>query len=136
MGNIRIVSKVERATCSSLYGMRRIAPRIVSVPASVGWEEMACKEHPSLEITEKVEDKVTLYTATLKFYTCQEFDDRDDYAYRVTLVSGRKLLVGTADRPIPQMTVQENAPEKVTDEQLNAVTITYTSPKMIPTIAN
>lgn len=135
MEYIRIVSKVERVKCSSLYGMKRIAPRIVRIPGKIEWEEIACKEHPSIEITDKTEDKVTLYTATLKFDTNKEFDERDDYAYRVTLTSGKQLLIGTDKRPVPQMTVQEIAPEKVTDSQMNAVTVTYTSQKMIPTIA-
>lgn len=134
MRKIKIVRKVERTLCSNLSALQGLDIAKVKVPDYIGWEEIAVRQHPSLAISEKMEDKVPLYTATLKFLTCQDIKDRRYYAYRMTLVGDKKILMGSFDRPYPVMTVEESMPEKDTDNQWNEVTVTWTSPYQIPQI--
>lgn len=134
MNTVKIVLKVERTLCSNLTGMQRTAIAKVKIPDGVQWEEIAVRQHPSLAISEKTDDKVPLYTATLKFLTCQDIDDRKYYAYRVTLVGGRQRLIGSVGRPFPVLTVNEQMPEKPSDNSWNEVTVTWTTPQIVPYI--
>lgn len=135
MNTVKIVLKVERTLCSNLLGLQRTAIASVKIPDGIEWEEIAVRQHPSLAISEKVDDKVPLYTATLKFLTCQDINDRRYYAYRVTLVGGRQRLIGSAGRPYPVLTVAEQMPEKPSDNSWNEATITWTTPQIVPYIA-
>lgn len=135
MNTVKIVLKVERTPCSSLAGLRRTAIASVKIPDGVEWEELAVRQHPSLAISEKVDDKVPLWTATLKFLTCQDITDRKHYAYRVTLAGGRQRLIGTDARPYPVLTVAEQMPEKPSDNSWNEATVTWTTPLMVPWVA-
>lgn len=136
MNEIKIVAKVERTLCSNLSGLKRTAIATVKLPDGIYWEEIVVRHHPSLAISEKVDDKVPLYTATLKFLTCQNINDRDNYAYRVTLVGGKKRLIGSFASPFPVLTMQETMPEKPSDNQWNEATVTWTTPLMVPYIAD
>lgn len=131
---MRIVTKVERTLCHGLSGVTRTGSGTVSVPEGVVWEEINTRKHPSLQISDKIDDKARLYTATLKFYTCDDMKDRERYAYRVTLIDGNCLLIGNYERPYPITTAVDSMPEKPTDNQWLEVTVTWTSPWQIPQI--
>lgn len=135
MEGIKIVVKVERTPCSSLGNLLLTAADRVRIPSGIQWEEIPVRTHATLSISEKMEDNVPVYTATLKFFTCKDFSERKNFAYRVTLAGGNCRLVGTGNRPFAVMTLQETMPEKASDNSWNEVTITYSSPKMIPLIA-
>lgn len=92
MNKVRIITKVERTLCSNLPLSPMLGNYIVKLPENLQWEEITCREHASLSTTEKVDDKVPIYNATLKFYTCQELQDHRNYAYRLKLVDGSQLL--------------------------------------------
>lgn len=134
MKNMNIVLKVERTSCKRLSGMFRTSPGKVIIPEGAGWQNIKIRPLASLQVSEKVEDKVHLYTATLKFYTCQRMEDRGNDAYRLTMMGCSHRLIGTSERPYPVMTIAESAPEKVTDNQWNEVTVTWTSQWQIPQI--
>lgn len=134
MNTVKIVLKVERTLCSNLTGMQRAAIAKEKIPDGIEWEEIDVRQHPSLAISEKVDDKVPLYTATLKFLTCQDINDRRYYAYRVTLVGGKQRLIGSVGRPFPVLTVNEQMPEKPSDNSWNEVTVTWTTPQTVPYI--
>lgn len=135
MNTVKIVLKVERTLCSNLAAMQRTAIAKVKIPDGVQWEEITVRQHPSLAVSEKVDDKVPLWTASLKFFTCQDINDRKYYAYRVTLVGGPQILIGSAGRPFPVLTVVESMPEKPSDNSWNEVTVTWTTPQTVPYIA-
>lgn len=134
MNTLKIVRKVERTLCSNLNGMQRIEFDMVKLPDGIQWEEIAVRQHATLSISEKVDDKVLMTTATLKFYTCQKLGARKNYAYRLTLIGGKQLLIGASKRPFPILTTAESMPEKPTDNSWTEVTITYTTPLQIPQI--
>lgn len=135
MNKINIVLKVERTLCSNLKGMQSAGLASVKIPEDVEWEEIATRPQPSLAISEKVDDKVSIYTATLKFLTCQNINDRKYYAYRLTLLGGNMRLIGSSDRPYPVLTVAEQMPDKPSDNSWNEVTVTWSIPQIVPYIA-
>lgn len=135
MNTTKIIIKVERTPCAYLKDMRRTAVDMVTVPDGINWEEIPTRRHPSLSISEKEDDKVHMYTATLKFYTCMNFTDRKYYAYRVTLAGGARRIIGSYDRPFPVLTIQESMPEKPSDNFWNEVTITWATPTKVPYMA-
>ena len=134
MNTLKIIRKVERALCPDLNGMQRTSFDTVKLPDGIQWEKIAVRPYPTLSIAEKVDDKVLMRTATIKFYTCQELGLRKNYVYRLTLIGGRQLLVGSNKRPFPILTTVESMPEKPTDNSWTEASITYTTPLSIPQI--
>ena len=130
---IKMVLAVERTLCSGLK-IENTGLKTVRITNDPQWKTLKTKNHPSLSITDKLEDKVPVYTATLKFYTYEDLDDHRYYAYRVRLADGSYRLIGTPERPYPAMISEETMPEKPTDNQLNLVTVTWSVPRNIPYI--
>lgn len=114
--------------------MHRVGRTGVTLPSNVLWTPINIKKPCSLVITDKEEDKNTVFTAKLVFKTCEDIVDRRHYVYRCRLTDGRYRLLGSHERPFATMTVSENMPENVTDSQLNDVTVTYSSSRPIPII--
>ena len=131
---IKLVKKVERIPVSSLSGMKRISKTQVRLPSGITWQPLHIKPHAQLTISDKPEDKNTVWTAKLVFKTCEEFGDRERYAYRVKFLNGSYRLIGSDERPYPIASVVENMPENVTENQLNEVTVSWQSPHFIPYI--
>lgn len=73
MNKVRIITKVERTLCSNLKGMLRLGENSVKLPDNIQWEEVTCREYASLSTAEKVDDKVPIYNATLKFIPVRNF---------------------------------------------------------------
>lgn len=134
MKQIKIVTAVDRVPVTSLQGMTRIAKTSVRLPSGISWEPLAIKPHALLTISDKVEDKNRIWTAKLSFKTCEELSERDMYAYRCRLSNGQYRLIGSEERPYPVASVAESMPENVTDNQLNEVTVNWSSPYFIPNI--
>lgn len=135
MDKVKIITKVERTLCNNLKGMLRSGYKTVRLPEDIQWEDVVCREHASLTTTEKVDDKVPIFTSTLKFYTCQDIQDHKNYAYRLKLVDGCHLLLGAYERSFPVMTIQESLPEKPSDNSWMEVTVTWSSIWPVPQIA-
>jgi hypothetical protein len=134
MKQIKIVTAVERTPVTSLQGMKFISKTTAQLPSGISWQPLEIKPHAQLTIFDKVENKNNIWTAKLVFKTCQEFVDRDRWAYRCRLLDGRYRLIGTDERPYPVASVSENMPENVTENQLNEVTVNYQSARFIPYI--
>ena len=135
MKQIRIVTKVERTPIRNLDGLTRISETEVSLPNNITWEPLNIKPHAQLSITDKQEDKNTVYDAKLVFKTFGDFSKRKRWAYRCLLSNGQYRLIGSDDRPYPVTSVNENMPENVTENQLIEVTVNWKSPRYIPTIS-
>lgn len=131
MKQIKIVTAVERTPVTSLQGMKFISKTTAQLPSGISWQPLEIKPHAQLTISDKVENKNNIWTAKLVFKTCQEFVDRDRWAYRCRLLDGRYRLIGTDERPYPVASVSENMPENVTENQLNEVTVNYQSARFI-----
>ena len=121
---LKIVVSVERTKCKNLSGVKFISPTKVKVPFDVSWQTIA----------DKKDDKVRMFTSTLKFSTADDMTNRDRFAYRVKLTDGTYRLIGTYERPYPITLAQENMPEKETDNQMTDVTVTYTNARNLPII--
>ncbi len=134
MKKIQIITAIDRIPVTSLVGMSRVSKTGVKLPYGINWQPLAIKPHAQLSISDKVEDKNTVWTVKLVFKTCEEFGDRGRWAYRCKLVDGSYRLIGTDERPYPVASVLENMPENVTDNQLNEVTVNWQSAHFIPYI--
>ena len=134
MKTIKIITAVERTHITSLQGMKRISKTEVSLPSGINWQSLKIKPHAQLAVSNKQEDGNDVWTAKLVFKTCEEFDDRERYAYRCRLSDGRYKLIGAYERPYPVVSVVESMPENVTENQLNEVTVNWQSPYYIPNI--
>ena len=134
MKKIQIITAIDRIPVTSLVGMSRVSKTGVKLPYGINWQPLAIKPHAQLSISDKVEDKNTVWTVKLVFKTCEEFGDRGRWAYRCKLVDGSYRLIGTDERPYPVASVLENMPENVTDNQLNEVTVNWQSAHVIPYI--
>lgn len=131
---LKIVVSVERTKCKNLSGVKFISPTKVKVPSDVSWQAIAVRAHPSLTIADKIDDKVRMFTSTLKFSTADDMTERDKFAYRVKLTDGTTRLIGTFERPYPVTQAQENMPDKETENQMTDVTVTYTNVRNLPII--
>lgn len=134
MKKIQIITAVDRIPVTSLVGMSRVLKTGVKLPSGINWQPIAIKPHAQLSISDKVEDKNTVWTVKLVFKTCEEFSDRGRWAYRCKLLDGRYRLIGDYERPYPVTSVLENMPENVTENQLNEVTVNWQSACFIPHI--
>lgn len=135
MKKINLIKSVERTPATNLQGMTSLSTTKVRLPLGVVWQPVTVKPHAQLTISDKVENKVTIWTAKLEFLTCEEIDDRGQWAYRCQLLDGRYRLIGNPERPFPIVSVQENMPEKVTENQLNKVSVEWSVPRFIPYIS-
>jgi hypothetical protein len=134
MKKIQIITAIDRIPVTSLVGMSRVSKTGVKLLYGINWQPLTIKPHAQLSISDKVEDKNTVWTVKLVFKTCEEFGDRGRWAYRCKLVDGSYRLIGTDERPYPVASVLENMPENVTENQLNEVTVNWQSAHFIPYI--
>lgn len=134
MKKIQIITAIDRIPVTSLVGISRVSKTGVKLPSGINWQPLAIKPHAQLSISDKVEDKNTVWTVKLVFKTCEEFGDRGRWAYRCKLLDGRYRLIGDYERPYPVTSVLENMPENVTENQLNEVTVNWQSARFIPHI--
>lgn len=132
--SLRLIVGVDYVSCLSLNGMMQMDSSSVSLPDDVEWKKLCIKSPAQLVITEKYEDKVKLYTASLKILTSDKLPSWGHLAFRVHSHDGVCLLIGSGDRPYPVITRQENFPDSIKDNQLDEVTISYTSALPMPYI--
>lgn len=132
--NIKVIVGLEFIPCRDLGGLVYTGESSVRLPDGLTWENLCIKVPAQLIVTEKYEDKVKIYTATLKFLTKDRLPQGGRYAFRLRLSDGKTCLIGSDDRPYPVVLSQENLPDSVKDNQLNEVTVTYSSPRSIPYI--
>lgn len=135
MNLVKIVIGVDVIEASSLDGMNIVMKDVVSLPSNLSWVPVRIQVPAKLTIINKVDDKNTVWTSTLQFRTCEDCSDRKHACYRVHLSDGRKLLIGSSERPYPVTVVNDSMPDNVNDSQLQEVTVTITSRNKPPQIA-
>lgn len=124
---LRNVIAIDRVPCELLTGMFRKSASEVTIPQDIPWEELCIVKPARLSYNNKVENKNTVWQTQLVFKTKEELDWTGNWAYRLTLVDGWKLLLGSSERPFPVTVMSQNLPDNLSDSQLAEVTVTYNS---------
>lgn len=131
MKNVRVVCGIDRSYYKNIGRLRRLNEKQVSTINAVDWVPVSIKVPASLTVSDKDEGKNTIYTYTLKFLTCEDMKERRHLAFRVALTDGSYILLGTGDRPFCKVTVTDNMPSAVTENQQREVTVTYVTTRSI-----
>lgn len=134
MNSPRNIIAIDRLRAGEIIGLHKLSASCVAVSSATPWVSIPIKVPAKLTVSEKIEEGVRLYTAQLVFRTCEEPGDRGRQVYRCKTADGRFYLIGTNDRPYPVSTVTTNHPGNMTDNQLDEVTVTWTSARKIPYI--
>lgn len=127
MNFLKNVIAIDRVPCNLLTGVFRKSASEVTIPQSIPWEELCILTPAKLSYNNKVENKITVWQSQLVFKTREEKDWTGNWAYRLTLVDGQKLLLGDGIRPYPVTLMNQNLPDNLSDSQLTEVTVTYNS---------
>ena len=134
MNTLQNIIAIDCVPVKSITGYERISELFAQVDDRTPWQSLPIKVPAQMKISDKIEDGVRIYTAQLVFRTCEERMDLKRLAYRCCTASGKYLLIGTPERPYPVSTVTQNHPDNMTDNQLDEVTVSYTSTTRIPYI--
>lgn len=135
MRHLNFISDIQRIPVEKLPFIVMLVDKNFSLSDDLDWEEVTFKRPAKLEITEKVDDKVRIYTHKLTYSTCEEDIDTDTiYAYLVTDIDGRKRLLGIPSRPYPIVTVSEVHPDSYGTSTLNEVAVSWTATRKAPLI--
>lgn len=134
MNSPRNIIAIDRVSAGAIVGLRRLSASSVQVSVLTPWESIPIKVPARLAISDKIEDGVRIYTAQLVFRTCEDPGSRGRKVYRCKTADGRYYLIGTNDRPYPITTLAMSLPDNMTDNQLDEVTVNYTSSDKIPYI--
>ena len=132
--SLKLINSLDYTSCLNLNGMMRSGLTSVRLPDGIVWKNICIKTPAQLIVSEKYEDNVKIYTATLKVLALDNFPTDGKYVFRIHLTDGNYLIMGSNDRPYPMVTKQKNFPDSLKDSQLDEVTIVYTSPLPIPHI--
>ena len=102
MKRLSYICCVQRIPVSKLPFDTLLGNNTFDIPESYDWPVVKCQKPAKLEITDKIEDGVRFYTHKLTFRTCREdLDMKDNYAYLVTTIEGKRYLIGNRERPYP-----------------------------------
>ena len=124
----KIVKSIAYADSNQVLGTIVCPDNNVRLSQDIKWQEICVKSHPSLISESKIEDNNMVVSTTIKLYMA---DDLPQYPkqldFKVELIDGTKLLVGSKGRPYTTVEITKNCPESVKDNQLNEVVISYKS---------
>lgn len=134
MNSPRNVIAIDRTLVTSIVGFQHTGVYSVKLDAATPWQSLSIKVPARLTISDKIDDGVRLFSAQLVFRTCEDYNDGGRWAYRCETADGRKYLIGSDVRPYPVSTVTKNLPDNMTDNQLDEVTVNWTSCSKIPYI--
>lgn len=82
----------------------------------------------SVETSEKIENKVRIYTYKLTALLPETFEvGNRKLCFRVTTISGEQFLIGTDKRPFPIVTFNENYPNSTSARCGSTMTVTYSN---------
>lgn len=124
----KIVKSIAYADSNQILGAIVCPDNHVRLPQDIKWQEICVKSHPSLFSESKIEDNNMVVSTTIKLYTADNLPQYPkQLAFRVELIDGTKLLIGSKGRPYTTVEITENCPESVKDNQLDEVVITYKS---------
>lgn len=96
--------------------------------ATVSWEDLCTVGLSSLEFSDKVENKVRIYTTKLTCHLREECQvGNRKLVFLATTVQGKEFLVGTSSRPYPIVTQKCTMPDTPSGVSNTEMTVTFTS---------
>lgn len=131
LNNIIKVSRIDTILVSDFFRIQRMKAMIGNEEA---FQPIKCMKTPaSLSVTDKIEDGQHIYTAKLVMQVSGGMlPNVDRQTWIAETVDGVRYLIGTDSRPYPVTLQQETHPGNYSDSQLTEVTVTYSSPWMLP----
>lgn len=136
MKRLSFITKVQRVPVSELPFETLTCNKTFSVPGSAKWPKVKCQKPAKLEITDKLEDGVRLYTHKLTLrLSDDDLDTSVPYAYLVTDLESNKYLIGVGDRPYPIINMSDIHPDSLGSSTFIEATIQWTYTRKAPKIA-
>lgn len=135
MKRLSFITKVQRIPVSELPFETLTCNKTFSIPGSDKWPKVKCQKPAKLEITDKLEDGVRLYTHKLTLRLPDDLDTSVPYAYLVTDLESNKYLIGVGDRPYPIINMSDIHPDSLGSSTFIEATIQWTYTRKAPKIA-
>lgn len=129
-----VIISIDRCLASDMPDVLRTSSRVIIPMDAIPWIPIPIKVPASLNISDKLDNGQRIYSAQLAFKTPSDYP-RERMVYRATAVNGKQYLIGTRERPFPVTSVVEPHPDRITDNQLLEVTVTFSSAYKILYIA-
>ena len=135
MKRLSFITKVQRIPVSELAFETLTCNKTFSIPGSDKWPKVKCQKPAKLEITDKLEDGVRLYTHKLTLrLPDDDLDTSVSYAYLVTDLESNKYLIGVGDRPYPIINMSDIHPDSLGSSTFIEATIQWTYTRKAPKI--
>lgn len=129
------ITKIQRILTSKLPFESLLGHKTFALPTNLEWESVTFQRPAKLEITDKYDDKVRIYTHKLIYRTCEEdINQAAQYAYLLEDLDGRRYLIGSSTRPYPTINVSEVHPDSYSSSTLNEVTVQWQAYRKAPRV--
>lgn len=136
MKRLSFITKVQRIPVSELPFVTLTCNKTFSIPGSDKWPKVKCQRPAKLEITDKLEDGVRLYTHKLTLrLPDDDLDTSVPYAYLVTDLESNKYLIGVGDRPYPIINMSDIHPDSLGSSTFVEAVIQWIYTRKAPKIA-
>lgn len=136
MKRLSFITKVQRVPVSELPFETLACNKTFSIPGSDKWPKVKCQKPAKLEITDKLEDGVRLYTHKLTLrLPDDDLDTSVPYAYLVTDLESNKYLIGVGDRPYPIINMSDIHPDSLGSSTFVEAVIQWIYTRKAPKIA-
>ncbi len=136
MKRLSFITKVQRVPVSELPFETLTCNKTFSIPGSGKWPKVKCQKPAKLEITDKLEDGVRLYTHKLTLrLPDDDLDTSVPYAYLVTDLESNKYLIGVGDRPYPIINMSDIHPDSLGSSTFVEAVIQWIYTRKAPKIA-
>jgi len=123
----KYINKVEFIEAEHVIKTNIIDDRYVIFEKDGDFKDVDIIGLSQLDISDKVDNKVRLYTMKLTAVTPERFHvGNKKYVFRVTTVTGEQYLIGTETRPYPVINTSESFPNEPTGKASNTLTVSYT----------
>lgn len=136
MKRLSFITKVQRVPVSELPFETLTCNKTFSITGSDKWPKVKCQRPAKLEITDKLEDGVRLYTHKLTLrLPDDDLDTSVPYAYLVTDLESNKYLIGVGDRPYPIINMSDIHPDSLGSSTFVEAVIQWIYTRKAPKIA-
>lgn len=136
MKRLSFITKVQRVPVSELPFETLTCNKTFSITGSDKWPKVKCQKPAKLEITDKLEDGVRLYTHKLTLrLPDDDLDTSVPYAYLVTDLESNKYLIGVGDRPYPIINMSDIHPDSLGSSTFVEAVIQWIYTRKAPKIA-
>ena len=121
------IKSVRIADASSI-NLAFIRKGTCQLSATFNWENLCTVGLSALEFSDKIENKVRMYTTKLTCHLREECQvGNRKLIFLATTVQGKEFLVGTSGRPYPMVTQKNRMPDTPSGVSDTEMTVTFTS---------